>query len=96
MLSRRGTLFRLTAFLLLGCFFAFYLFLRSPPTLGEPGPEDDATIDIPTQYNDTTILPPLYPDLAQAEERLPQHNENLPYPEGRHAKLLRFGNEMWG
>ncbi|KAF9506721.1 hypothetical protein BS47DRAFT_1321678 [Hydnum rufescens UP504] len=34
--------------------------------------------------------------LQDQERRLPQHNLDLPYPEGRSAKMLRFGNQMWG
>ena len=41
-------------------------------------------------------LPPLFLDYYEAEERLPQHNLSLPFPEGRNARLLRFGNQMWG
>ncbi len=41
-------------------------------------------------------LPPLYLDYFEAENLLPQHNENLPFPEGRTARFLRFGNQMWG
>jgi len=103
MLTRRGTIFKLTAGVLLACFISFLLILRSP-SLREAllltlVPEEDVDTpgnDTVTQSNDTTILPPLFPDLAKAEEKLPQHNETLPYPEGRNAKFLRFGNEMWG
>ncbi|KAF9506719.1 hypothetical protein BS47DRAFT_1367182 [Hydnum rufescens UP504] len=50
----------------------------------------------PIYSNENTSLPPLYPDLQDEERRLPQHNLDLPYPEGRSAKMLRFGNQIWG
>lgn len=38
---------------------------------------------VPTyEYEDTT-LPPLYPALRDRERRLPQHDTNLPFPEGK-------------
>lgn len=56
----------------------------SPPEPVEP-PEDDHG-----------GLPPLYPELKVEELALPQHEEELPYPEGKNAKFVRFGNQMWG
>jgi hypothetical protein len=42
----------------------------------------------------SSMLPPLYPELAAAELSLPQHDENLPFPEGKDGRFLRFGNQM--
>lgn len=50
----------------------------------------------PVKDDDPDRLPPLYPELKVAELALPQHEEDLPYPEGRNAKFVRFGNQMWG
>ena len=41
-------------------------------------------------------LPPMYPNLKIAELALPQHDEDLPFPEGKNARFVRFGNQMWG
>ena len=41
-------------------------------------------------------LPPIYPKLKIAELALPQHNESLPFPEGKNGRFLRFSNQMWG
>ncbi|KAF8312145.1 hypothetical protein DL93DRAFT_2082576 [Clavulina sp. PMI_390] len=40
--------------------------------------------------------PPMYPELKEAELALPQHDEDLPSPEGKNARFVRFGNQMWG
>lgn len=62
--------------------------LPHPPPVAPPKP--------PAEDNDPDRLPPLYPELKVAELALPQHDEDLPYPEGRNAKFVRFGNQMWG
>lgn len=48
------------------------------------------------EENDPERLPPLYPELKVAELALPQHDEDLPFPEGKNARFVRFGNQMWG
>ncbi|KAF9508505.1 hypothetical protein BS47DRAFT_1415930 [Hydnum rufescens UP504] len=50
----------------------------------------------PIYSNENTSLPLLYPDLQDEERCLPQHNLDLPYPEGRSVKMLHFGNQIWG
>ena len=87
--SRRSAVFRISGGVVLGCIISYFLYLRlQQETIVPQVPQRDD--------NDSTRMPPLYPELAEAEERLSQHNEDLPFPEGRHAKFLRFGNEMWG
>jgi hypothetical protein len=39
-------------------------------------------------------LPPLYKQYSASEEQLPQHNLNLPFPDGRHAKYIWFSNHV--
>lgn len=41
-------------------------------------------------------LPPLYKEYSASEEQLPQHNLDLPFPEGRHAKYIWFSNHVRG
>jgi hypothetical protein len=38
--------------------------------------------------------PPLYEKYHEYEDKLPQHNLNLPYPEGRDAKFFWVGNHI--
>ena len=46
--------------------------------------------------NEDHTHPPLYPELRVAELALPQHNEDLPLPEGKNARFLRFSNQLPG
>ncbi|KAF8303084.1 hypothetical protein DL93DRAFT_2067052 [Clavulina sp. PMI_390] len=47
-------------------------------------------------HNDFARLPPLYPEYDEEERKLPQHNEDAPFPDGRHARFIRFDNQIWG
>ncbi|KZV88374.1 hypothetical protein EXIGLDRAFT_798639 [Exidia glandulosa HHB12029] len=38
--------------------------------------------------------PPTYQQLWEYERRLPQHNEDLPLPEGRRGRYVRFANQV--
>lgn len=44
--------------------------------------------------NDTR--PPLYQRYTEYEKILSQHDESLPFPEGKHAKFVYFANHAWG
>ena len=46
--------------------------------------------------NEDHSRPPLYPELTVAELALPQHNEDLPSPEGKNARFVRFSNQSPG
>lgn len=41
-------------------------------------------------------LPPLYPKYRQNELALPQHNPDLPLPEGRHGKYIWMSEHVYG
>lgn len=41
-------------------------------------------------------LPPLYEEFSAYELALPQHNPNLPFPEGRNGKYLWAANHVHG
>lgn len=43
-----------------------------------------------------TRLPPLYPEYRRRELALPQHNLDLPYPEGRNGKYLWISEHVRG
>ena len=43
---------------------------------------------------DLNRKPPLYEKYHQEELRLPQHNPDLPYPEGRHGKYIWYANHV--
>jgi hypothetical protein len=49
----------------------------------------------PLQSSDHS-LPPLYKELYEWEDNLPQHNLDLPLPEGRHGRYLKFSNQIKG
>lgn len=38
--------------------------------------------------------PPTYERLRQWEANLPQHNLDLPFPEGRTGRYVRFSNQI--
>lgn len=60
-------------------------------------PSTSESVNPPVQEEvDHGGLPPLYPELKVAELALPQHDEDLPFPEGKNARFVRFGNQMWG
>lgn len=50
----------------------------------------DAVPDTATDHP----LPPLYKQYSASEEQLPQHNLDLPFPDGRHAKYIWFSNHV--
>ncbi|KAJ7575646.1 hypothetical protein C8J56DRAFT_1119219 [Mycena floridula] len=41
-------------------------------------------------------LPPLFQKYHAAERKYPQHDESLPFPEGKHAKFIHFQNHQKG
>ena len=40
--------------------------------------------------------PPRFYEWHDREKRLPQHDINLPYPQGREGRYIRFTNQVWG
>ncbi len=40
--------------------------------------------------------PPRFYEWHDREKRLPQHDVNLPYPQGREGRYIRFSNQVWG
>jgi hypothetical protein len=40
--------------------------------------------------------PPRFCEWHDQEKRLPQHDLDLPYPQGREGRYLRFSNHVWG
>ena len=46
--------------------------------------------------NDPDRKPPLYTDYYLQELQHPQHNPNLPYPEGGHGKYIWYANHVHG
>ena len=45
---------------------------------------------------DPNRKPPLYTDYYLQELQLPQHNPNLPYPEGGHGQYIWYANHVHG
>lgn len=50
----------------------------------------------PLPFLTTTRLPPLYPEYRLRELALPQHNPDLPLPEGRHGKYIWISEHVRG
>ena len=50
--------------------------------------------NLPWQQKDR--LPPLYPEYRLSELALPQHNLDLPYPEGRNGKYIWISEHVRG
>lgn len=108
--SGRGasTRIRLLALVALGTFIfsSFLLFGSRTPARVEveqpiEAPSDKSSNTPPKnplkeEENDPERLPPLYPELKVAELALPQHDEDLPFPDGKNTRFVRFGNQMWG
>lgn len=40
--------------------------------------------------------PPRFYEWYEREKRLPQHDPNLPYPQGRQGRYIRFSNQIVG
>ncbi|KAH9966164.1 hypothetical protein BGW80DRAFT_1230443 [Lactifluus volemus] len=40
--------------------------------------------------------PPRFYEWHDREKRLPQHDPDLPYPQGREGRYIRFSNHVWG
>ena len=40
--------------------------------------------------------PPRFYEWHEREKRLPQHNPNLSYPQGREGRYIRFSNQIFG
>ena len=64
------------------CFGAVHLFWSADPVVEKTEEKHDT--------------PPLYEKWRQAELRLPQHNPELPYPEGKHGKYIWYANHVHG
>src|SRR5882757_10370931 len=47
-------------------------------------------------YNQLPSLPPLFPQYHLSELALPQHNPDLPYPEGRTGKYIWLSEHTHG
>ena len=41
-------------------------------------------------------LPPRFYEWHDREKQLPQHDPDLPYPQGREGRYIRFSNQVWG
>lgn len=65
-----------------------------PPSSPPSSPSPNSTASKEPEQEER--LPPMYPELKAAELTLPQHDEDLPFPEGKNARFIRFGNQMWG
>jgi hypothetical protein len=40
--------------------------------------------------------PPRFYEWHVQEKQLPQHDPDLPYPQGREGRYIRFSNHVWG
>ena len=62
-----------------------------------PVSQDDLPVSTqvpPTQEEDTRI--PRFYGWHDREKQLPQNDPDLPYPQGREGRYIRFSNQVWG
>lgn len=78
----RTILFIFTVLAILTC-------LRIFVTLPQPDPQEEEVTPDP-------LFPPLYSKYHEAELAYPQHNPDLPYPEGREGKYIWMANHVHG
>jgi hypothetical protein len=60
-------------------------------------PSDDLLVplrDLPRPEGGSN--PPRFYEWHDREKRLPQHNPDLPYPQGRDGRYIRFANQLVG
>lgn len=77
----RAIVIILVSLALFACFRAFV-------SLSEPSSDEDHAPD--------PLFPPLYSKYHQDELAYPQHNPDLPYPEGREGKYIWMANHVHG
>jgi hypothetical protein len=76
--------------------FILLLFLANPKkTYGRWWPQaPDIYGEKPASESAPMPPPPKYERLRQWEDNLPQHNLDLPFPEGRTGRYVRFSNQI--
>lgn len=75
----------------------FFHYNRSSTSTSNPGDPDDLLsylhgLPKPEGGSD----PPRFYEWHDREKALPQHNVNLPYPQGREGRYIRFTNQIFG
>ena len=74
--------------------FLFHYFYSSTSNPDDPDYLLSFLHDLPKPENGTN--PPRFYEWHDREKRLPQHDLNLPYPQGREGRYIRFSNQVWG
>jgi hypothetical protein len=60
-------------------------------------PSDDILVPLPDlPRSEGGSNPPRFYEWHDREKRLPQHNPDLPYPQGRDGRYIRFANQLIG
>lgn len=82
-------------------FFCIYSFNSSRTTQAavEEPRQDEPLLQVPLQDAPHTAsgpLPPTWDYLREWERNLPQHDTELPVPEGRHGRYVSFSNQIQG
>jgi hypothetical protein len=74
--------------------YLFVLYLRRLDSYVAPQ-TDGAARKLPAPYTSgPAVGPPTWDRLRKWERELPQHNQSLPFPEGRHGRYVRFTNQV--
>jgi hypothetical protein len=74
--------------------FFFHYNHSSTSTADDPDTILSYLRDLPEPEGGTN--PPRFYEWHDREKRLPQHDVNLPYPQGREGRYIRFSNQVWG
>jgi hypothetical protein len=95
-LNSRISIWVLMALLMLVLFTLFY---RVNDAASWPIPELDSsntTLPEPASASETVDLgyPPSYRSIRKKEQSLPQHNLDLPFPEGRNGRYVKFSCQI--
>jgi hypothetical protein len=69
-----------------------------PPAAEDVGETDKSEQDVPVRYvgGSLTTPPPTHDKIREYEKNLPQHNLDLPFPEGRTGRYVRFNLQPKG
>jgi len=82
-------------------FVALFIFVTLGLLYHARGPTDrepSESRSLPKQFNELDLdfidYPPTYKEVREAEWNLPQHNLDLPFPEGKNGRFVKFSCEI--
>ncbi|KAA1478230.1 hypothetical protein DENSPDRAFT_809563 [Dentipellis sp. KUC8613] len=73
-------------------FLGLFLFIYRQETPQAP----HIAVPLPLATPSESPLPPMFGEWYERERQFPQHNPDLPYPQGREGRYLYMANHLWG